>query len=155
MELLIRMALQANKFVPRKGQRTAAIRIYGTNFHSFSHYATSLHPNIQPQFQYEFDDLYSGDETDSLILKKVPNAKILDEETAKRIITDFISIKDKIDCLLVHCNEGVGRAPATGRALNDLFYLGASEDDLQYNPILFNQHVYDLLMKTGREIIIS
>jgi predicted protein tyrosine phosphatase len=88
---------------------------------------------LQLQF-HDLDRCYSG-------------YTIFGEEQARQIIDFAQSVWDKIDVLLVHCEAGVSRSPATAAALSVIFKGPGSDQEFfkNYRP---NMLVYRTILNT-------
>ena len=75
------------------------------------------------------------------------------EGTAEQLIKDFSSAMFKfadIRDILIHCNEGKARSPATGGALNEVFNLGYETWRIYADFPKCNEHVYNQIVLAAR-----
>ena len=93
--------------------------------------------------RYTFDD----------ITPKWGKGLLLNQETARAIITDFATGHEHCQELVVHCFRGKNRSPAVAMALVELFGLDADVEALKRTYDEANLHVYNLLKEEGRKIL--
>lgn len=94
---------------------------------------------------------YLFDDVGPMSVHYHPENKLISEETAGQIITDFSHYKDNIDCLLVHGMHGRNRSPAVGIALNEIFDLGHSTNKLKDKYSESTWYAYNLLTTVAKE----
>ena len=70
-------------------------------------------------------------------------------EEAIQIISFFLDVKDKINCLVVACDEGRYRSQAVARFISRTFL------DESYEPETFSRYTYDVLKKVYSELFAS
>lgn len=154
---------EAKKFEPTV--RTAAIRIYsGDPSMNTSYGSLRSNPLYIARFTYVFDDLHdmSGDQMHEASLDgpdENPDmgfmVRFMSRDIAKQLVEDFVSVKDKIECLMIHCKAGEGRSPAVGIALNKVFELGKNTLDMCEEFPNFNTGVYELVVEAGENYLRS
>jgi len=156
MELKILSCDAAREFEPKV--KTAAMRIYSGNPYDNSDYGELRKSDLYvAQFQYTFDDIpcKSGDEMDRLS-KDGPDENqdicYMSRKTAEHLVRDFISVKDSIECLMVHCRAGQGRSAGMGMALNEAFKFGDNTFRMSLEFPNFNLGVYELVLEAARKI---
>jgi hypothetical protein len=98
--------------------------------------------------EYVFDDVWPrryfepGAKTDDL-----SGLVVFDDSIARGILSDFEKWRGSIDCLLVHCHFGEGRAPAVAKAIDEIFGLANAVELSKYPQ--YNQYVYETLLKVA------
>lgn len=139
MEILVMAGWDAVKYQPDK--KTYAIRIFHSN-------TAEKNPLVESGL-YAHVAEYIFDDNDTVPFTIVSGPKWLDEETAKKILEDFARHREGIECLLVHCGQGMSRSPAVAMALNKTFGLGQDSLELEKRFPDANIYVYNTLMKAA------
>ena len=77
-------------------------------------------------------------------------ARAFNEDHAQRILDFVQQVWDRIDVLMVHCEEGNSRGPAVAAAISRV-YLG--EDKVYFMPYTYwpNRLVYRILLETANK----
>ena len=88
--------------------------------------------------EYRFDDCSPSE---------VGRGKALEDETAAQIIRDFESGRRNCENLLVHCTRGKNRSPAVAIALNEIFNLGESTENMKQQYPKYTTHTYQTLTR--------
>lgn len=146
MDLLIMSLSKAVEYIP--AQKTYAIRIYSGNPQS-NLSANSL--RLQPSEnwihigEYNFDDIFPYNSS------QFPKYVLFNEEIAKKILREFSEYRQDSKNLLVHCSQGLNRAPAIGIALNEIFELGHDSKSLKEKYPHTNWFIYSTLIKTAKD----
>ena len=94
--------------------------------------------------QYVFDDIDPH--------KRSGRGRLFDTPIATELLEDFAARGRHHEELLIHCMAGKNRSPAVGMALNAIFGLGYDAGKLQEQFPEPTWHVYNVLMKTAREM---
>lgn len=89
---------------------------------------------------YRFDD----------IQEEYKDYILINSKTSKKIIEDFLCVKNKTKSLAIHCNAGMSRSPAIGKALNDIFNLKCDNVLSEYYNSL-NLYVYSMMILSAAE----
>jgi len=91
--------------------------------------------------QLAFADVTAGQE---------PEPKAFTEAHAHKILDFVKELWDRIELLLVHCEEGNSRAPAVAAALSRIYF---GEDRMYFLPHMYwpNRSVYEMLLSTARK----
>jgi len=144
MKLEILSLRNAIQYVPEN--KTYAIRICGERTVDHLH-ALAMSDNWVGSNWYTFDDVWPG-----IPGGLDPQDAVFNEEKAKKIITDFRENYSNIETLLVHCHFGMNRSPAVGIALNDIFDLGYSSNQLKKEYPAFREFVYDTMINTAKNL---
>lgn len=121
-----------------------AIRIASTFTHGFEG-LVPLGGDYKVVRRYIFDDMQESDEGFFKVLR-------FRDWIAQRIIDDFIEGREGCEQLLVHCHKGRSRGPAVAKALNDIFYLGNSDEEMSRICPRYNRFVYDTMMRTAERM---
>ncbi len=157
MDLRILSVLEAVKFVPEV--KTATMRIYGGYPPENDCYgALERNRNYVAEFSYVFDDVQglSAQEVEEASRQQPdenPDTAFFSRNIANQIIRDFISVRERVECLMVHCRHGQGRSPGVAIALNEGFELGYDTVKLMKEYREFNRPVYEILLKTIRSFV--
>ena len=157
MDLRILSAYEAMKFEPIVP--TAVMRIYsGSPMMNYGYGRLRDNPLYVRKFLYVFDDLhgYSGDEMDmesKLGPDENPDIIFMSREDARQVIEDFVFVKDKVECLVVHCKHGQGRSAAVAMGLNETFELGDDTFRMSKEFPNFNPGVYELVVEAGKNLL--
>jgi len=155
MKLEILSYIQAQEFIPKT--ETAIMRIYSANPHDNAGYGKlKSSPLWIGEFKYIFDDIdcMNGEEMDRnsrASPDENPDVSFMSRDIARQIVRDFNSVKNNIECLVIHCRYGMGRSAAVGMALNEAFKLGDSTFRMSKEFPKFNQAVYELVLEAGLE----
>ena len=140
MDLLIYSLLDAIEHLPKKS--TYAIRIYTSGelgYGTIPLTESSLYFHIK---EYVFDDIEPWSQRKGILLQ---------EDLATLILSEFRDQGLSCESLLVHCAQGKNRSPAVAIALNEIFRLGHDTKKLQKRYPAYNQHVYKMLLETGKK----
>lgn len=79
-----------------------------------------------------------------------PKIRLFAESDAEKILSFVQDIKDKIEILLVHCEAGVSRSPATAAALSLIYH---DTDEIFFKPPFRpNMKVYNSILKKAVEL---
>ncbi len=133
---------KAQKYVPEL--KTYAIRI-GSEFDFLNIMPLKESENWVNIFEYYFDDVWPGCPGGI-----PPRVTLLNDNLAKKIISDFDTHREKTEHLLVHCSAGKNRSPAVAMALNDIFNLGYDSKKLKEKYPDYNSYVYETLLKNSK-----
>lgn len=98
---------------------------------------------------YRFDDVYRDEEQEEGCGE---DFYPITNEIARKMLTDFMPYRDKIEELLIHCMYGLNRTPAVAMAFNNIFNLGNSTELIKRKFSGYNPKVYDILMR-NRDVI--
>ena len=149
MNIIIRDKSLAALYVPDRP--TAAFRIFGSdknNFGKENYEDLKKSKNYLYTFEYAFDDVDPNDGWEQSELEKWV---LFDEKIAEKALDDFVSCKDDVKAILVHCWAGKSRSVALALAFNRIFDLGEDPNefmDWDANP---NAFVYATLLETAIE----
>jgi len=155
MKLEILSCDAAKEFEPKV--KTAAMRIYSGNPDDNSDYGELRKSRLYvAQFRYTFDDVscLSREEMDKFSKYEPDDNQdicFMSRRTAEQIVRDFISVKDKVECLMVHCRAGQGRSAGVGMALNEAFDFGDDTFRMSLEFPNFNLGVYELVLEAARK----
>jgi len=159
MELRILSAY--NALIHNPDKPTVVIRIYSADPERNLLYDKLEHPSYVRIFPYTFDDWRNltadqmhGLATDSdfrneFLTKPEDPRSFLSRDLAMRLVMDFLAVRESIECLMIHCAYGEGRAPAVGIALNEVFSLGCSTAQLKELFPSHNRGVYSLVLEAA------
>jgi predicted protein tyrosine phosphatase len=146
MEILVMAGWDAVKYNPDK--KTYAIRIF--------HSKTAEKDPLVESGLYAHVAEYTFDDNDTHFkgcpFTIISGPKWLDEETAKKMLEDFARHREGIECLLVHCGQGMSRSPAVAMALNEIFGLGQDAEALREKYSDYNMYVYQKLKDVAEKI---
>lgn len=156
VSLEILSAEDALNFIPKSP--TAAIRIFSKDNMMNKYYRPLRSPFYKAIFEYTFDDLVHLSPKDMDKLSGSTEDEDLEfafysNDLAKRVVSDFLSVRNEIDCLMVHCRMGSSRSPAIAMALNEIFKLGNDPNQLRVQYPKFNETIYQMTLNAGKEII--
>jgi predicted protein tyrosine phosphatase len=101
-------------------------------------------------FVYEFQDITPEDIPSQEDLEGLFNHRI-----AWDIIYDFNTNKGDCADLLVHCELGLGRAPAVAKAINDIYGLNDLEFLSEFEKVYHltaNQYVYQVMIEQAQRM---
>jgi len=76
----------------------------------------------------------------------VPQGLIFDQSIAGDILDFVEQVWDKIDVLMVHCEMGISRSPATAAAIAHCYH-GPETENLFFNNYTPNTHVYKTILQ--------
>lgn len=76
------------------------------------------------------------------------NDELFTEELAVQIYDFVDSVKDDVEVMLVHCEQGMSRSPAIGAAL-DLYYGSESDIGIYFEKYRPNELVYRIMSEVG------
>jgi len=157
MDLKVMSIYEARKFEPIVP--TAVMRIYsGSPIMNGGYGRLRDNPSYVRKFLYVFDDIHgiTGDEMDresNLGPDENPDIRFMSREDARQVIEDFVSVKDKVECLVVHCKHGQGRSAAVAMGLNETFELGYDTFRMSKEFPKFNPGVYELVVEAGKNFL--
>ncbi len=105
--------------------------------------------------EYVFDDIDKGVFTGL----RPGEGKAIDEETANRVVSDFIPYHKTVQALLVHCMRGKNRSSGLLLGMNDVFGLGVDREKFLCEKRLLwemdvNQLVYEKIVESGKRLIV-
>jgi predicted protein tyrosine phosphatase len=147
MDIIICGLEGAVEFVPSKP--TYAIAIVGTQYQEaemFARFPLQESPLYRRKQTYVFDDINHPS----------PGKIHLTEEIADRIVADFQEGNEGCGTILVYCLRGKNRSPAVAIALNELFHLGKTREELiQGEEIEPNWYVHRMILAAGQRLGIS
>jgi predicted protein tyrosine phosphatase len=75
--------------------------------------------------------------------------RLFTEQDAEDILNFILSVKDRIDTLLVHCEAGISRSPAIAGALSLIFY--QNDEKFFKKPYSPNMVVYRTILNKANE----
>lgn len=79
-----------------------------------------------------------------------PQVRLFAEKDAEDILNFYLSVKDKIEVLLVHCEAGICRSPATAAALALIFE--GNDSEFFKVPFRPNLRVYRTILNKANEL---
>src|SRR3989344_2606735 len=110
IELFIMSAEQALRHVPKVPTAVMRIRSGERKPNEF-HRPLYQNGNFIRTFKYIFDDTNPKEHRELRRKGFARNVVLFDEKNAEEIINNFVSVKDRIQALLIHCYRGLNRAP--------------------------------------------
>jgi hypothetical protein len=156
MDIIILNRRQARLYLPEK--KTYAIRI--NNSYSQPDIPLQNSPNYIGSREYFFDDIGQNigtgigkictDTFYKMTCWGILNRTPIKEETAKRIINDFLQFGFSAEQLMVHCSKGKGRSPAVALALSDIFHLGLKREIIERDYPRYNRFVYKTILNAAK-----
>lgn len=90
--------------------------------------------------------------TEDVFLKSLESAgklggrmSMFNPDIAKKIKDDYEKISWKIDTVIIHCHEGKNRAPAIGKAMNEIYDWGIEK--LEESFPMYRRYIYETMKR--------
>lgn len=145
MKLFILDLFAAMKYIPSNS--TYVIRIESPPNPEFDKKPFAERYPLHKSDFYTIVEYYFDDRTPDF-----GRGKLLDEEIAQQLLTDFKERGSNKETLLVHCSRGRNRSPAIGIALNEIFRLGYDTAQLKKQYPEATWYVYRTLLEVAKKL---
>ena len=78
------------------------------------------------------------------------NTEFFDYKIAERILYDFVEKGARAEGVMVHSHLGISRAPAIGKAMNDIYGWGVK--GLEEEFAHYDKEIYRIMMEVGKSL---
>lgn len=151
MEFVIKDCVGATKYVP-KTENAVAFRIWNSEVEWNNKYGVLMkHRYPLGIFDYVFDDFAVDTlrDIEDYIKEGVFDYLPITPELSKKLVADFLSVKDRAEEVLVHCTQGESRSPAVASALARIAGMEEESERVQLEFPSFNASVYQAVLVWG------